>query len=352
MVDVLSRQAEKVPQPKNVALRRNLRYLGKRLVTYIIVGVISLILNFALPRFIPGDPAEQMIQSIIAKEGGISPIQRQAIYDRYGDPNENVLIAFVRYVWQILQGDFGISVQYYPEKVSTIIGNALGWTLYLSLTSVIVGWIIGTVAGARLGWKPGGRLDTWITPLSMFFRSIPSFYVGIILVWWVGYHNGWLPSQGAYNGDLDISFTNPIFLMSVLIYSILPLFVLIIEGFTGWMFTMRNMMITTVTEDYVQLARAKGLSTRRVRNRYAARNAMLPNFTGLAQAIGGSLTAVILAEGVFTYPGLGSVLTAAQGARDYPMLQAVMLMIIFAVLVFNFIADSVYVFLDPRTRER
>ncbi|MDN5726243.1 MAG: ABC transporter permease, partial [Propionibacteriales bacterium] len=123
-------------------------------------------------------------------------------------------------------------------------------------------------------------------------------------------------------------------------------------SFAHWMFTMRNMMITTVNEDYVQLARAKGLKGSHVRNRYAARNALLPNFTGLAQSVGGSLTAVILAETVFIYPGVGSLLQAAQASRDYPVMQAIMLMMIMFGLVFNFIADSVYVFLDPRTAEQ
>ena len=148
-----------------------------------------------------------------------------------------------------------------------------------------------------------------------------------------------------------MSLTNGHFIASVLMHSVLPFFTLVIVGFAGWLFSMRNMMITTVNEDYVQLAPAKGLSSSRIRNRYAARNAILPNFTGLAQSIGGSLTAVILAEAVFIYPGIGSLLSGAQGHRDYPVMQGIMLMIIFMSLLFNFIADSVYVILDPRTRE-
>lgn len=341
-------------RPRNAV---GLTYLGKRLLTYLVVAFISLVASFILPRLIPGNPAEQLIQQIVAKTGQL-PNQYviNQIYERFGNPHEtvkNLVVGFGQYCWQILHGDFGTSIEYYPVRVTSLLATSLPWTLYLALGSTLLGWVIGTILGARLGWKPGGRLDTIFTPVSMFVSSIPSFWLGLLLVWFISYQHGWLPNQGAYNealGHPDI--TNPIFLLSALYYSILPMITLIIVGFANWMFTMRNMMITTVNEDYVQLARAKGLRSRHVRDRYAARNALLPNFTGLAQSIGGSLTAVILAESVFIYPGVGSLLSNAQTHRDYPIMQAVMLLMIAFGLVFNFLADSVYVFLDPRTAER
>jgi ABC-type dipeptide/oligopeptide/nickel transport systems, permease components len=331
-----------------------LKYLGKRLGTYAVVAVVSLFASFVLPRMIPGNPAEQMIQSIIAKTGQRpSPFALQQIYDRYGDPHQNLFVAFFDYCVQTLHGDFGLSIQYYPLPVGSLIAGALPWTIYLALASTIVGWLIGTYLGARLGWRPGRKLDSILTPFSMFFSSIPAFWLGLLLVWYVSYKNGWMPNQGAYNEALgQPNLLNPLFVISALYYSVLPMVTLVVVGFSHWMFTMRNMMITTVNEDYVQLARAKGLRQSAVRNRYAARNALLPNFTGLAQSIGGSLTAVILAETVFLYPGVGTLLTQAQGSRDYPVMQAVMLLVIAFTLAFNFIADSVYVLLDPRTREQ
>lgn len=332
---------------------QGLRYLGKRLLTYLIVALISLVANFMLPRFMPGNPADQMIQSIVAKTGNMpSPYALAQIYARYGDPNQNVFVAFWHYLVQTLSGDLGLSIQYYPVPVADLIGRALPWTLYLAIFSTIIGWIIGTWAGAKLGWKPGRKLDSIITPIAMFFSSIPAFWLGLLLVWFISYKHGWLPPQGAYNESLPINLLDPTFLASVAIYSILPMATLVLVGFANWMFTMRNMMITTVNEDYVQLARAKGLKPNKVLKNYAARNALLPNFTGLAQSIGASLTAVILAESVFIYPGVGSLLFAAQGTRDYPVMQGIMLLIILVSLVFNFIADSVYVLLDPRTKEK
>lgn len=348
--------ADEAPPPKRAKQRRaargSLTYLGKRLLTYVVVGIVSVVLNFILPRFMPGDPATQLITEITNKNGAPpSPFQIQQIKARYGDPDRPVLMQFWDYVSQLLHGDLGRSSQYYPIPVTELIANALPWTLYLALVSTVLGWLIGTYLGSRLGWKPGRLLDSIVTPISMFFSSIPAFWLGLLIVWYFAYDKGWFPNQGAYDNALPINLLSPSFLWSVVLHSVLPMATLVLVGFAGWLFSMRNMMITTVNEDYVQLARAKGLSPGRVRSRYAARNALLPNFTGLAQRIGGSLTAVILAETVFIYPGVGSLLQGAQSARDYPVLQGIMLMVIFMVLLFNFIADSVYVLLDPRTRE-
>jgi len=329
-----------------------LRFLGQRLTMYAIVAAASVLLNFVLPRFMPGDPATQMIRDITNRTGAPpSGYQIRLIKARFGDPDRPVLLQFWDYVSRLAHGDLGQSAQYYPISVTELIGRALPWTLYLAIVSTILGWVVGTYLGARLGWRPGRRIDAVMTPVAMFFSSIPAFWLGLLVVWYFAYKNGWFPNQGAYDNSLDIDLTSPAFYLSALTHSLLPFLTLVAVGFARWLFSMRNMMITTVNEDYVQLARAKGLRQSRVRNRYAARNALLPNFTGLAQSMGGALTAVILAESVFVYPGIGSLLTGAQAARDYPVMQGVMLMVIFASLLFNFIADSVYVLLDPRTRE-
>ena len=334
-------------------LVKDIVFLGKRLLTYLLIGFLSIVLNFIFPRLMPNDPAESMIRSIFEKTGQRpSEFQMAQIHRMYGDPNTPLLTQFWNYITQLASGDFGKSIMYYPMEVTELIGNALPWTLWLALTSTLAGWIIGTILGARLGWKPGGAFDSFITPVTMFFASIPAFWLGLIAVWQLSYIRGWFPAQGAVNQRIQPqSITNPEFLLSVLEHSVLPLGVLIIVGFTQWMLSMRNMMITTVNEDYVHLARAKGLKPKVVRSKYAMRNALLPNVTGLAQSFGGALTAVVLAETVFIYPGVGGLVGASTGTRDYPLLQALMLIIIFLGLIFNFIADSIYVLLDPRIRE-
>lgn len=332
---------------------KNLMYLGKRLLTYAFIGFVSIILNFVFPRLMPNDPAQSMIRDIFEKTGRPpSQFQIDQIHRMYGDPSTPIPTQFMNYLSMLAHGDLGKSIMYYPMDVSELITKALPWTLWLALTSTIAGWLIGTYLGARLGWRPGNWLDSFVTPVTMFLSSIPAFWLGLVAVWQLSYIKGWFPAQGAVDQRIDPqSITNPDFIQSVLIHSVLPLGVLIVVGFTQWMFSMRNMMITTVNEDYVHLARAKGLKPSVVRSKYAMRNALLPNVTGLAQSIGGALTAVVLAEAVFIYPGVGGLVGASTGTRDYPLMQALMLIIIFLGLVFNFLADSVYVLLDPRTRE-
>ena len=347
---------EPVPKPvkgRNAKWIKDLAFLGKRLLVYVFIGFISVVLNFVFPRLMPNDPAESMIRDIFEKTGQKpSEFQMAQIHRMYGDPNTPILEQFWNYLSALMRGDFGKSIMFYPVEVTQLIGDALPWTLWLALVSTLVGWIIGTVLGARLGWKPGGRFDGFITPVIMFFASIPAFWLGLVAVWQLSYIRGWFPAQGAVNQRIQpAELSNPDFVLSILWHSVLPLGVLILVGFTGWMLSMRNMMITTVNEDYVHLARAKGLKPSVVRSKYAMRNALLPNVTGLAQAFGGSLTAVVLAETVFIYPGVGGLVGASTGTRDYPLLQALMLIIILLGLVFNFIADSIYILLDPRIRE-
>lgn len=174
-------------------------FLLKRLGTYLIVAVVSVLLNFILPRFMPGDPATQLIKDIVAKTGAPpSGYQMRLIKARYGDPDRSVLLQFWDYLVQLAHGDLGKSIEYYPVNVTTLINQALPWTLYLAIASTILGWIVGTWLGVRLGWKPGRKLDSIVTPpLSMFFSSIPAFWLGLLIVWYFAYKNGWFPNQGA-----------------------------------------------------------------------------------------------------------------------------------------------------------
>lgn len=342
-----------VPRRRARRIPPNLVFLGKRAGTYLVVLFVSIVLNFALPRLMPNDPAQSMIRDIYEKTGQRpSEYQMSIIHNMYGDPSTPLWEQFWNYLVQLAHLDLGRSIMYYPMEVTDLILQALPWTVYLGLTSTLLGWVIGTYLGARLGWRPGRVLDSIITPFAMFFSSIPPFWLGLLAVWYLSYSKGLFPAQGAVNQRMQpASLTNADWVLSVLYHSVLPLIALTVVGFTSWLFSMRNMMITTVNEDYVHLARAKGLSPERVRTSYAARNALLPNITGLAMSMGGILMAVVLAEAVFIYPGLGGLIGASTAVRDYPLMQALLLIVIVLSLIFNFIADSVYVLLDPRTRE-
>ncbi|MGP5056142.1 ABC transporter permease [Brachybacterium paraconglomeratum] len=340
---------QKAQRPRRAG---GLRFLGKRLGMYLATAVVAVALNFFIPRFIPGDPVVALVRQLEQQTGvRMSSEQVSALYSLYGDPNQNLIQQFVTYVGDVLQGDFGISVMRYPTPVADLIADAMPWTIFLAGVTTVLAWIIGTVLGAMVGWKPGSRVDNLLTPSSQLFTSFPAFWIGMVMLWLFSFVLGWFPRAGGYSPDVPFEINNVFFLLSVLEYGALPMFTLILVGFAGWLFSMRNMMVTTISEDYVTLAKAKGLPERQVLFRYAARNALLPNVTNLAMAMGTIIGGTVLAEIVFTYPGVGMLLLQSIVAQDYPLMQTIFLMLVLSVLVANFIADSIYVILDPRTRE-
>lgn len=338
-----------MPEPRR---SRGGRFLAKRAGFYLLTAWVALTINFFVPRAMPGDPAQTLALQITRQTGTtLSPEVLQSIRNLYGDPNQNLFEQYWNYLGSIFTLDFGLSVSRYPVPVLELILGALPWTLFLVGVSTLVAWLVGTSLGIIVGYRPGSRLDLWLTPISQFFSSMPSFWVALLTLWVFSLTLGLFPSSGGYSPNVPFQINNVWFLLSVFRYATLPILTGVFVGFSGWLFAMRNMMVTTISEDFVTLARAKGISERRVIFRYAARNAMLPNITGLASSIGGIIGGVVLTEIVFTYPGMGYLLFQAITTKDYPLMQAIFLMIVLAVLVANFIADSLYVLLDPRTRE-
>lgn len=351
--EVLDAAPDAAPEPTlDVPRHKGGRFLAKRAAFYLVTAFVALTINFFIPRAMPGDPAQTLALQITRQTGTtLSPEMLRSIRNLYGDPNESILVQYWSYLSSIFTLDFGLSVSRYPVPVLELIAGALPWTLFLVGISTLAAWLIGTSLGIFVGYKPGSKLDVWLTPVSQFFSSMPAFWVALIFLWIFALWLGWFPSSGGYSPDVPFQINNLWFLLSVVKYAALPILTGVFVGFAGWLFSMRNMMITTISEDFVTLARAKGISEGRVIFRYAARNAMLPNITGLASSIGGIIAGVVLTEIVFTYPGMGYLLFQAITTKDYPLMQAIFLMIVLAVLVANFIADSLYVLLDPRTRE-
>lgn len=338
-------------RPARTAAGR-LRFLARRFGFYLFTFWAAVTLNFVIPRFMPNDPADSLLRSIQQQTGQPpSPEAIAAVRRMFGDPTENLFQRYLDYWVSLSRFDFGISVVNYPVPVAQLVGQALPWTVLLVGVTTVLAWLIGTAIGAYLGWKPGGRFDALFTPATTFLHAIPTFWLSLLALWVFAFQLGWFPIAGGYDPNVPYQINNVWFLLSVLQYGALPAATLIFIGFNGWLFTMRNVMVTTVSEDYVLLAQAKGLSTRRVILMYAARNALLPNVTGLALAIGGVIGGVLLTEVVFTYPGMGHLLYVATLNQDFPVMQTIFLMITITVLLANLIADSIYVLLDPRTRE-
>ncbi|WP_329129052.1 ABC transporter permease [Streptomyces sp. NBC_01476] len=323
-----------------------MRTLLRKIAFYLLTAWAAISLNFVIPRIMPGNPADNLINQF---HGKLSPSAVHALRVLFGQSHQNLWQQYVSYWHSVFTGNFGISYAYYPSKVSTVLGQSMYWTLILVTICTVLGFVIGTSLGMLAGWKRGTWLDS-LVPITTFLSSIPYFWFAIIMVYVFAISLKWFPLSGGYALDQSIGL-NGGFIGSAINYAVLPAATITIASVGGWLISMRNMMVTTLSEDYVRLAEAKGLSKRRVMYTYAARNAMLPSFSGFAMSLGFVIGGSIVTEVVFNYPGIGSVLFKAAQAADYPLMSAIFLLITVLVLVANLIADIAYVFLDPRTRE-
>ena len=234
--------------------------------------------------------------------------------------------------------------------MTSVIGSAIWWTVGLVGVTTVLAFVLGTGLGIVSAWRRGGRLDSVVPPVFVITSAIPYFWVGMVLVLIFGITLGWLPTQGGYYVSTDTPGLNLTFFQDVLSHAFLPAITLLITTIGTWILTMRNTMITTLAEDYVRMARAKGLPGRRIMTDYAARNAILPNLTGFAMSLGFVVSGAILIEYVFNYPGVGFLLLQAVQGEDYPLEQALFLLITVAVLFAILLADIATALLDPRTR--
>ncbi|SDU60340.1 ABC transporter permease [Jiangella alkaliphila] len=340
------------PAAKPPRARRRWGFLARRLGFYAVAAAAAIVLNFLLPRLMPGDPSSAIVEELERVSGQqVPPETLQSIRAIFGDPSQNLGEQFAGYLGQLARFDLGVSIVNFPVPVGDLVWQALPWTLLLVGVTTVAAFLLGTGLGVLAGWKAGSRFDAVVTPLTTFLSSVPYFWVALLALWVFGFLLGWFPLSGGYDPNLTEGLNLP-FLASVLHYGALPATTIVFSAFGGWLLGMRNMMVTTVREDYVLLAQAKGLAPGRVMLRYAARNAMLPSFTGFAMALGGVVGGALLTEIVFSYPGIGYLMYEALQKRDYPMMQGVFLLITLAVLLANLVADSVYVLLDPRIREQ
>jgi peptide/nickel transport system permease protein len=325
-----------------------MRYLLHRLGFFVLTLWAAVTVNFLIPRLMPGDPATALLARF---HGRVNPSAIAAMQVAFGvDTHEGLWSQYVDYLHNTVTGNFGTSLTYFPLSVGSQIAQALPWTIGLIGVATVLAFVVGTLGGTIAGWKRGGRVDSIVPPVFVVTSALPYFWVGmmLILVFSV-WTNGGLPNDGAYDLDLTPSLSLP-FIGSVLQHALLPAATILITSIGGWILTMRNNMVTVLAEDYVRMGRAKGLSDRRIMYRYAARNALLPNLAGFAMSLGFVVAGAILVEYVFNYPGLGYMLLNAVNNLDYPLMQALFLMITVAVLVAVLICDFLTAWLDPRAR--
>jgi peptide/nickel transport system permease protein len=326
-----------------------MRYVLRKLVLFVVTLWAAVTLNFLLPRLMPGSPVDAVLAKLGAGGQPVTDAQRRAIEIQLGSPHGSLLSQYVHYLGDVVRFRFGTSFSFPTETVGHTIMTALPWTLLLVGVTTIVAFVIGTLLGVYAGWRRGTKADATVTVGATLFAAFPPFWLGLLLLYVLAFKMNAFPIKGGYSPGLTPEWSLS-FVVNAISHSFLPALTLAITSLSGWVFGMRNNMINTLGEDYVTFAEANGLRRRTIAVRYAARNALLPNVTAFGLSLGAVVGGSVLVEGVFSYPGLGNLLYTAVNNHDYPLMQALFLVISISMLVAIFVVDLLYARLDPRVR--
>jgi peptide/nickel transport system permease protein len=318
------------------------KWLRRRLGFSLLVLIAAIIINFAIPRLMPGNIADMYLTDTFDEARRIETLKRFGL-------DQPIMMQFLLYIKNIFTGNLGISFFRYPTTVSSMIVSALPKSLGLLLTAEAIYVTIGYFLGVQSGWKAGSKTDSIITAISMIMWSAPMFWVAMIVLYIFGFQLGWFPISGYYT--IGAHYTN-IFdkILDLMYHAFLPVFTLIICRFGTAQLVMRNTLTITLKENYITTARAKGLSENRVKHRHAARNALLPLVTSTSFGIALSVSGQVFIEKIYSYPGIGALIYDAVMRRDYPVLQGSFLISTIMVVVVVFLLDIIYIRLDPRVR--
>lgn len=330
-----------------------MRYILKRFAALVVTCWVAITVNFALPRLMPGNPVQTMFGRY---QGKVSPTAIKAMELAFGlNTKTGELGQYFDYLGHTLEGNLGVSFSYFPASVSSLIGEALPWTLGLVGFATLLAFVLGTTLGmlgawrrGTAGWKRGSVVDSVVVPFGLLLGALPSFWLALILLYLVAFKFNWFPIGGGSTAGQSLSGWSGF--GSIMDHAALPAITLTLVSMGLWILLMRNNMLTVLGDDYVKFARAKGLRNRAVAYHYAARNAILPIFAQLALALGIVVGGQVFVEIVFSYPGIGYLLLQAVENEDYPLMQGIFLIFTIALLVANFFADALYTFLDPRVR--
>ena len=324
-------------------------YVAKRLVQFAVVVFIGVNLAFLITHASPIDPVEQSI-SAVTSFGATAPeaiaSMRLSLQELYGLKG-NLAEQYVTFWSRVLRGDFGPSLSAFPTPVSALIGRALPWTVGLLMVATLVTWVLGNLLGGLAGYYQKNRLLKAMGVVAMAMHPIPYYIVALLLLIVFGYVWPVLPISGGSTMNLEQGW-NLAFIASVIRHSILPALSLILLGLGSWFLGMRSLVSNVVTEDYVVYAEIGGLDSRRILTSYVMRNALAPQVTGLAMALGGIFNGAVITEKVFGYPGIGTLLIDAVYAGDYGLVLGVTTVSILGVSIGVLLIDLLYPFIDPR----
>ena len=323
-------------------------YFFRKLGWLAVTVVVAFTLNFILPRLMPGDPvaaiAARMAQGLSNATGV------QAVYEQYTKlfgTDKPIFDQYVIYIQNVVRGDFGYSISQYPRTVADVIKASVGWTIALQFPAIIVGWVLGNTLGAMAAYLRKG-FDKILLPISIFLSNLPAFGMAILLLVIFAVNLKWFPVSGGYQYSMVPSLSWE-FVWSVIVHYQLPFWSVVLITVGGQAIGMRSMAIYELNADYVKYARFLGIKDSKI-IRYVFRNAMLPQITGLALSIGTMISGALVAEIIFSYPGLGSTLLTAVLGGDYPLLSASTLIVTMMVLFAFFVLEILYGVIDPRIK--
>lgn len=324
------------------------KYYTNKIIWYLVTLVIAVVLNFVLPRLMPGDPVSAIAARSV--DGMTDTTAIQKVYEEYAEKfgvNKPMIVQFGAFVKNMLKGDFGVSFSQYPRTVSDIVASSVWWTVCLQLPAILVGWFLGNLLGAVAAYMKG-VFDKAILPVFLFLSNVPAFGMATVLLFVFAIHLGWFPTSGGYGFEL-IPNASWEFFKSVMWHYQLPFWSIVLITIGGQAIGMRSMSIYELNADYVKYSRFLGIKDRKIVG-YVFRNAMLPQITGLAMSIGTMIGGALVAEIIFSYPGIGSTILSAVKGRDYPLISACTLIITIMVLLANLAVEILYGVIDPRIK--
>lgn len=324
-------------------MRYSARYLLRRIGFALLTIFLAATADFLLPRLMGGNPAQALASSTALG----SPAVAAALAREFGLSNPNWGVQYLHYLWQLLHGNLGVSYEYYPASVASILMQALPYTVALVMSSTIISFLVGWTLGVISAWRRGSWVDQASVGIAFWLYALPYFWVAMLLVFGLAFELGWFPMGHALPSSIT-GLTPWQWISGAIDHGILPVCSLVLTSTAGHLLLMRNNMLNVLSEDYMQLARAKGLSPWKMMVRYAARSALLPSFTGLMLSIGTVVGGALVTEIVFSYPGIGLATYNAILSHDYPMIQGAFLILALAVVAMNLLADLLYPLLDPR----
>ena len=324
-------------------------YIVKRFGVFLLIVWLAATLNFFLPKLSGQDPVRTKLLEEASLGGyvhaGIEDMVKA--YQKQFGLDQPLWRQYLTYLGEVSRGDLNYSIANYPRTVVGMISEALPWTIGLLGVTTLFSFAAGTILGALLAWPRAPRWMRWLMPPLWALHAIPFFLLGLVLSWLLAFRFQWLPIFGGYSAGANPAW-NWTFVVDVLRHAILPALSIVLVSVGGWALAMRGMMVTTMGEDYVTFAEAKGLRSTTIFTRYCMRNAILPQTTGLALALGQILSGAVLVEAIFGYPGIGALLFQAIEENDFFLIQGIVFTVIVALGFATFVLDVLYPWLDPR----